>query len=61
MTKKYRLIYSVWFDNKNRIYDTDDRLIMIYEGYDKEKAADIECKYNAIKEISREYLEGRFV
>ena len=55
MKKKYRIIYSVWFDNKNKTYDTDDEFIMIYEGYDKEKAADIEYKYNAVKEIAREY------
>lgn len=54
MEKKHRLIYSVWFDNKNKTYDTDDEFIMIYEGYDKEKAADIEYKYNAVKEIARE-------
>ena len=55
MKKKYRIIYSVWFDNKNKTYDTDDVFIMIYEVYDKQKAVDIEYKYNAIKEIAREY------
>ena len=54
--EEYKLKYFVWYDNKNRVCDTNDKLVLIYEGYDEDTAVDLESEYHgSIKEITREY------
>ena len=52
---KYKLLYDVYIDNKDKIYNTDDEKIFLYIGYDENEAVDLESEYPAIKEISRIY------
>ena len=57
-TKKYKLLYDVYIDNKDKIYNTDDEKIFLYIGYDENEAVDLESEYLAIlaiKEIGRIY------
>ena len=59
--KKYKLGYEVYVDNKDKKYNTDDEIICLYIGYDKNEAADIECLYNnAIKYVVRIYNTDEF-